>query len=163
MKALAVCLLLLLSPTLLCAADAPNLLKPTNNVDSWRLEQIEGGKGTIKADGDAIVFEVTEVDGTEWHVQAFQIDLNLKEGQTYSLKFNAKASASRPVILNAMVDVDDWHELGLHEDLYFGTEYKPYEFTFTATGVEPNKNRIGFMFGQETGKIYVKEMTLTAK
>jgi cystathionine beta-lyase/cystathionine gamma-synthase len=140
-----------------------NLLKPTNSPDTWRLEQIEEGKGAMKAAGDAIQFDVTHVDGTEWHVQAFQVDLDLKEGQTYAVTFKAKASAARSMILVAMIDEDDWHEIGLHEDIYLRTEYQSYEFTFRATDVVKKKNRIGFMFGQETGSIFLKDMTLTAK
>src|SRR4051794_37105941 len=62
-------------------ADAKDLLKPTNKPDSWRFEQHEGGKGAMAADGDAIAFDVTAVDGTDWHVQAYQINLPLADGR----------------------------------------------------------------------------------
>jgi hypothetical protein len=29
-------------------------------------------EGKISVDGDAILFDVTNADGTDWHVQAFQ-------------------------------------------------------------------------------------------
>ena len=34
---------------------------------------------------------------------------------------------------------------------------------FTATGVAPNKNRIGFVLGDTVGTVSVKNMTLTPK
>jgi hypothetical protein len=74
MKSLSIVALSLVS---LAFADAgANLLKPTNKVESWRFEEHEGGKGSMKADGDAMVFTITDVDGTDWHVQAVQPDLD---------------------------------------------------------------------------------------
>ena len=55
----------------------------------------------------------------------------------------------------------DWHEIGLHEDLTIDKEVRPFKFTFRATGILAKKNRIGFVMGDETGDLIVKEMTLT--
>src|SRR4051812_25942162 len=77
------------------ASAADNMLKPTNKADSWRFEEHEQGKGKISVDGDAIVFEVTAVDGTEWHVQAFQTPLDLKDGKEYTITFKAKSDDVR--------------------------------------------------------------------
>ena len=61
--------------TVRSASAADNILKPANKAENWRFEQHEDGKGKISVDGDAILFDVTNVDGTEWHVQAFQTPL----------------------------------------------------------------------------------------
>ena len=62
-------------------AEPKNLLKPTNELDSWLLELTDGGKGEMKVDEDAIVFDVLETDGTNWHVQAYQTEVPLKDGK----------------------------------------------------------------------------------
>ena len=159
--ALAACLLA-------SAADAPksdakNLLKPTNKPDSWRFEQHEQGKGSIAADGDAIVFDVTAVDGTDWHVQAYQIDLDLKDGKEYVVTFKAKASADRSVHYNAMIDQEDWHPIGLDENVDLTKDWKDYKYEFKAENTAAKKNRIGLQLGNENGKVWVKDMTLTEK
>jgi hypothetical protein len=150
------------------AADAPkpgakNLLKPTNKPDSWRFEQHEQGKGSSAAEGDAIVFEVTAVDGTDWHVQAYQIDLDLKDGKEYVLTFKAKASADRSVHCNAMIDQDDWHPIGLDENVDLTKDWKDHKYEFKAENTVANKNRVGFQLGNEKGKVWVKDMVLTEK
>lgn len=160
MKTLAAVSLLLAA---LLAADAKNLLKPTNKPESWRFEQHEGGKGGLKAEGDAIAFEVTNVTGTDWHVQAYQVDLDLAEGKEYVVKFQIKASENRSLMVAAGIDQDDWHGIGLNESLFVGKEYKPYEITFRAENVAPKKNRIGFVLGESKGTVFVKDFTLTAK
>jgi hypothetical protein len=144
-------------------ADAKNLLKPTNKPDSWRFEQNESGKGTMAADGDAIVFEVTAVDGTDWHVQVYQTDLDLKDGKEYVVTFKAKASAERPVHLNAMIHQEDWHPIGLEENVDLSKDWKDYKYEFKAENTVAKKNRIGLQLGNEKGKVWVKDMMLTEK
>lgn len=144
-------------------ADAKNLLKPANKEDSWRLEQTDGGKGEMKIDGDAVVFKVKEVDGTNWHVQAIQPDLDLKEGGTYVLKFEARSPDRNDIMVNAMIDQADWTEIGLHEEISLGKEYHEYSYEFTATGTVAKKNRIGFVLGTSKGEVLIKNVSLTAK
>jgi hypothetical protein len=162
LMALTVCLLA-------SAAEAPkgdggkNLLKPTNKPESWRFEQNESAKGTIAADGDAIVFEVTAVDGTDWHVQVYQTDLDLKDGKEYVVTFKAKAAAERSVHLNAMIHQEDWHPIGLEENVDLSKDWKDYKYEFKAENTVAKKNRIGFQLGNEKGKVWVKDMSLAEK
>ena len=109
--------MMLFLPAAVVADDAKNLLKPVNKAESWRLEQHEGAQATLKVADDAVVFNATKLTGTNWHIQVFQTDLDLKEGKEYTLKLKLTASQRRNVLLVAMIDADDWHEIGLHEDL----------------------------------------------
>lgn len=160
--ALALLTSLSLAPTP-AAADGENLLKPTNELRTWRFELRDGGKGEIKAVDDAIVFTTTEIDGTNWHVQAVQTNLDLKEGQQYVISFEIKAEQPRSVNVTAGIDQPDWHYFGLDESVFATTEYKPKQFTFTATDVVPKKNRISFVLGEEKGTVYVRNLVLKAK
>jgi Carbohydrate binding domain len=144
-------------------AKSKNLLKPTNDPESWKLELTEGGKGEMKADGDAIVFKVTEADGTNWHVQAYQTELDLKNGKDYVLKFKMKAPQANELLVLGLINQDDWHEIGLHEELASSDDFKPYEFTFTASDVVAENNRIGFILGGDKGTYTLKDVTLTEK
>lgn len=155
--------ILAMSPLVARVDDAPNLLKPTNKAESWRFEQHEKGKGEMKVDGDAIHFIVKEVDGVDWHVQAIQTDLDLKEGKEYVLKLKAKASEDRSIGVHAMIDQEDWRQIGLGETAYLTKEYKDYEYTFVASGVVEKKNRIAIVMGLEKGEVWIQEMTLTEK
>ena len=140
-----------------------NLLKPTNKPDSWQFEQHETAKGTIAADDDAIVFDVTASDGTDWHVQAYQVGLDLKDGKEYVLTFKAKASADRSVGVAAGINQDDWHAIGLQENTDLTKEWKEIKFEFKADQTVDKKNRVGISMGNEKGKVWVKDMMLTMK
>ncbi len=163
MKRLLAISVILFFPAAVIAEDAKNLLNPINKAESWRLELHDGAKATLKVAEDAVVFDATKLTGTNWHVQAFQVNLDLKEGKEYTLKLKLTASQPRKVLLVATIDAADWHEIGLHEDLTVDKEVRSSEFTFRATGIVAKKNRIGFVMGDETGDVIVKEMTLTEK
>jgi hypothetical protein len=146
------------------AAEKAGLGKPSDKADSWRFEQHEGGKGSMKIEGDAAVFETTATDGEDWHVQAVMTGLDLKDGKEYVLKFKAKADPARTIHLSAMIDRDDWHTIGLTEDAEMTKEWKDFDFTFKAENVAAEKkNRIGFTLGGDKGKVWVKELVIAEK
>ena len=88
----------------------------------------------MKVDGDAIVFHTTETTGTDWHVQAYQPELDLKDDKDYVVKFQMKSPENRSTCCSsARINEEDWHEIGLHEDIQPTEEFKDYEFEFTAT------------------------------
>jgi hypothetical protein len=140
-----------------------NLLKPANKKESWRLEQVDGGKAEMKFDDDSVTFKVTAVDSTDWHVQAVQTDLNLKEGATYVLKFKARSPESVSISVNAMIDQEDWHQIGLWEEISLGKEYREFTSEFQTSGTVANKNRISFVMGNYKGEIQIKDLSLVAK
>src|SRR4051812_25827882 len=99
------------------AADkAKNLLKDPNKPASWQFEQHEQAKGKMEADQDGILFDVTAVDGENWHVQVFMHDVEFKEGKEYTLSYKAKGDPARSITTVATIDEDDWHAIGLQED-----------------------------------------------
>jgi hypothetical protein len=144
-------------------SEATNLLKPTNDPESWLFEFNGDCDGEMKVDGDAIVFDVTKTDDTNWHVQAYQTEVPLKEGKDYVVKFKMKAPDASEILLLGLINEEDWHEIGLHETLGPSDDFKEYEFTFTADDVKESNNRIGFVLGDSKGTVSVKDLSLTEK
>ena len=147
----------------LIIADPVNLLKPTNKEDSWRLEQAGEAKAEMKIEDDSVVFRTTAIDSTDWHVQAVQTNLDLKDGKTYQIKFKAKSPEEVGVTVNAMIDQEDWHQIGLNEEVQLRKEFKDFSFEFTANDTVSKKNRISFVLGNSKGIVYIKDLTLIAK
>lgn len=161
MKALFICLTVL--ATTLVYVDPVNLLKPVNKVESWRLEQAGDAKGEMKIEEECVVFRTTVIDSTDWHVQAVQTDLDLKDGKSYTIKFKARSPEEVTITLNAMIDKEDWHQIGLNEEVQLRKEFSDFKFDFTADSTVSKKNRISFVLGSAKGIVYIKELTLTAK
>lgn len=145
------------------AGEPKNLAKPAKDLASWRLEQHEGAKADIAAADDGIVVTVKETTGTDWHVQVVQASLDLVEGKEYTLTFKAKASPDRSVPVNAMIDQEDWHQIGLAETAELTGDWKDFKYEFKAEGVAKEKNRISFILGGDKGKIWIKDLVLAAK
>jgi len=65
--------------------------------------------------------------------------------------------------VNAMIDQDDWHQIGLNEEVQLKKEYNEFSFEFTASDTVAKKNRISFVLGSSKGTVSIKELTLVAK
>jgi len=141
--------------------NSNNLLKPTSHIDSWTFEQFEDGKGAVVCDGDSIIFDVTNAGAENWHVQTYQSDLKLEEGTEYKVTFEIKADNEDAVAyLQASINEEDWHSVGLMEEIYLGKEFVKYEFTFWASDVHKNDNRVGFAIGNHVAKITLRNFSL---
>jgi hypothetical protein len=63
-----------------------------------------------------------------------------------------------------MIDKDDWHPIGLSEDVDMTKDWKEYKYTFKAEGVaDEMKNRVSFMLGADKGTMSVKDLVIMAK
>lgn len=150
----------------LAADQAKNLLKDKDpaKAASWRFEQFEQGQGKMKEDDGGILLDVTHAGAQNWNVQAFLAQLDLKDGQEYTFTYKIKGDPARTIAAIACIDQDDWHAVGLQEDVELTKDWKEHTTTFKADNVAADsKNRIGFMVGSDTGKVWIKDVTLTAK
>lgn len=157
------CFAVTLLASTLFVSEPVNLLKPTNKEGSWRLEKAGDTKSELKIEEDAVVFRTTVVDSTDWHVQAVQTNLDLKDQKDYVIKFKAKSPEEISITVNAMIDQEDWHQIGLNEEVQLKKEYNEFRFEFTANETVDKKNRISFVLGNSKGTVFIKELTLTAK
>lgn len=140
--------------------DDGNLLATTNRPASWRFETHDDGKGTAVAKGDSIVFKVAEVTPTDWHVQAYQLGVPLKDGSEYRATFQMKSPDYATVVISAMSHVpEDYHSLGLAEEFDTTPDFADYEFTFTASDVVA-VSRIGFILGRDVGSVHLRNFKL---
>ncbi len=156
--------LMVFAGTAALAADAPNLLKSFNKMESWRLEEHEGGKGTLKVTDNALVVASTKVTGTDWHVQAVMTGLDLQEGKDYVLKFKAKADSVVNVGVSMGIDEADWHPIGFGEQIVIGKTVGDHEFRFRAENVNTKtKNRLTISLGLEACQVTITDLSLTAK
>jgi len=144
------------------AVSSVNLLKPVNDDESWQFEQHKNGEGTISADGDSIVFEILETGSERWHVQAYQIGLDLEEGAEYTVSFEIKGDSTTAVVeLAGSIMIDNWRNIGLHREIPLTREFVKHEVTFWPEKVLKDKNRIGIVLGRQKGKVTVRNLVLT--
>ena len=104
--------------------------------------------------------DVTQTDGTDWHVQTHQTGLDLHGGHTYTVTFRAKADKERTMPVAAGLDQDDWHNVGLAVNADVGIDWKTFRYVFTAHDTAPNHNRIAFTLGGQTGTVWISDLQI---
>lgn len=114
---------------------------------------------TASHGGRSLRARVTAVDGTDWHVQTWQGGIGLKAGQTYRLRFDAKADRPTGFSVVVMQNHSPWQNLGLWEWVEVGTSWRSFELPFTATADDTNA-RLGFDVGQSVRTVWVDNVSL---
>lgn len=104
--------------------------------------------------------KVSQVDGTDWHIQAHVDGLSLISGQDYTMRFEARSDAERAFTVGGNIDQPDWHGIGLFGSGKAGPEWKQYSFAFSASNCEAGHCRVGFTVGNEVGNLQVRNFQL---
>lgn len=151
-----------LGPEMLTNGDFQNVNGsgfPTN----WILEQ----HGTSTATGivapyasvDCLNLNITNDDGTSWHLQINQTGLTVEAGKYYTLSFDAAASSARSIGLSVMQAHDPWQNLGLSTSANLTTAWQSFKYGFFVTSDDANA-RVNFSFGSDTPTVYLANAQL---
>jgi hypothetical protein len=103
-------------------------------------------------------YTITQVDGTDWHVQTHITGLNFQDGKTYTVSFRAKAYAPRSMPVATSLDESDWHNIGLDVTTNLTTDWQNFRYIFTAHDVAANHGRIAFTLGGQTGTVDIDDL-----
>ncbi len=114
---------------------------------SWNLEQHEGCQATLsKTQAGQTRVQISKADTTDWHLQLNQRGLALKQGQYYTVSFEAASDQPRQIACTAGQTHDPWNNLGLSRPLDLATQPKRFSLGFVATTDETNA-RVSLAFG----------------
>src|SRR5579883_1085812 len=138
----------------------PSILRTPTDPTSWYMEQRPPAAADLSADGDALLANVTKVDGTAWHIQLEEAGLDIKNGATYTVQFRAKADAQRDLNVYCGIDQDDWHHIGLDRTVPLTPDWQTFTLTFDAENTLPAHDRLTFVLGNQTGKVWLSDITL---
>ncbi len=143
----------------------PSLIGPAHR---WQPDAMPGTRVDVVpgADASAVELKVVEVDSIRWHAEAYVGNLPLEKDQTYTLEFEAKSDAPRP--LQVVISRDDprwrtdkWRTRGLNTPTEIGTEWKPLRFVFVAHSTIDVPSRLSLIIGHQTGTVAVRHLKLT--
>lgn len=133
---------------------------------SWEIERHEADVTTSEAPaqkrgtGKALMAEVRQNPGPDWHVQAHLTKVSLEAGKRYTLTFRAKAEPARQIPVSVRLHKPDWRNLGLESNVRVTSEPRDYTLTFTALEADPESARISFTLGGTKGKVELTDVDL---
>jgi hypothetical protein len=152
------------------AERGPNLLRPlaAESVAPWVLETHQRARGTAErvaeggppdVDGAHLRLKVTK-PGEGWHVQLRQAGLDLRDGETYTASFWARADRKRSLNVSASLDVDDWHNVGLNSRQNIEPRWQRIQIVFTVSRARKDHNRLVFACGDGEGVVELAGLSL---
>ena len=101
------------------------------------------------------------VDGAEiWRLQFKQVNVKIKNAQTYTWSFWAKANADRPANVWVGMEVDPWGTLGSSEEFKIGTNWQEYHFTFNASQAFDNTRLAIQLAGSKVTPVWIDHQML---
>ncbi len=117
------------------------------------------GTGSATQSPDLTV-TVNSNPGPGWHVQAHLGGLTLKNGEAYTVEFQARGDQNTSFSVDARLDKPDWRFLGLSGSVAVTPAWKTYTLTWRPTAAEAGHARVGLTLGDSRGKIEIKNLSI---
>ncbi len=108
----------------------------------------------------ALRCQMTQPGDQSWHFQTHQVNLDLSEGRTYTVTFQARSDAPREMRVYAMLQEADWHNVGLMATVKLTTDWRRYRYQFVTSRVVPGKSRLSFSYLNQPGTFELAEVQL---
>ncbi len=127
----------------------------------------------IAGGGRALRFSA-DVRGTaSWHLQFYRAHLPLVEGESYQLRFRARAprdvtgphgiiSPARNLETTAMLAVPDWRNIGMSRTIALGPDWQEVELSFRPQGTIAGEGRLNFSLRNSPGVVEIADLSLRA-
>jgi hypothetical protein len=150
--------------------SASNLIKngdfeSVNALSNWQLELHETALATQAKDFNnprtgnfSAKINVTNVTGTDWHIQWKQTNLKLVKDSLYSIKFAARADSNKSINVTIMRD-DDPYTYYAGRDFNLTSEWKTFTFSFKVNE-SISTGRLSFSFKNTTGNYWFDDIKL---
>lgn len=133
---------------------AGNLVKNGifDGLEGWRAESFNPGKAMFSIDDEGRAkAAITDIGTADWNIQLFQNGINMEQGATYRVSFDAKSTVDRPLRVqiqrNGEAD-DDW--TGYFDQTALLTNaLETYSYTFEMTESSDPVAKFGFALGKD--------------
>jgi hypothetical protein len=131
----------------------------------WGLERHGDARADYRVTGDApgggsaLRVDIATVDGVGWHVQVNQSKLAFREGEPYTITFQARADTSRRIAVNAKQAHEPWKDLWSAE-VPLTTEWESYQFTFQPSAGDDTARISLSQLGERTGSVWFSAFSL---
>ena len=103
--------------------------------------------------------DITSTSGTHWHIAFTQRYLEIENGKTYEIKFNAKSTASRTISVILQMDGAPYTTY-ISETITIGTSNETYTLpSYTATIDDPDV-KLFFGLGSSTDNVWIDKVVM---
>jgi hypothetical protein len=118
------------------------------------------GKAKLSAISGGVSIVNPDAMSPDWRIQLNYTGIDLRPGESYVVKFQAKSDAARSIPMLATLDQTDWHGIGLNVRAELGSDWRDFSFIFEAKDPVPKHGRLSFSLGGSTGEFSIKNLTI---
>lgn len=141
---------------------ATNLLSTrAQDLPAWTLETPDQSTATKTADGDSLRVDVRQAGDQDWRVQLYRAHIPLRDGQSYVLRFTARAARPADVPVYAGINDGDYHYVGLDRTVRITPEEQTFAMRFTVQSLGAHPSRIPcFRLGSSVNTYWFGRLSL---
>ena len=132
----------------------------SNGMNDWTFNTAESGNAEGKVEDDAFHAQITNGGGNAWNVALYKNNLNIVNGKTYTVSFDARADGPRNILASVAMGVSPFYLYNFEPDFSITTEWKTYTFTFTMGFNSDPAARMGFDLGASAEDVYLDNISL---
>lgn len=138
-----------------------------NASGAWTMELHDAAAATLSivqtnpyAGQDCARVNVTNVTGTDWHIQFKQVGMSVEAGKAYTVRFAARAGQNATVYSYIMQDAApyNWYN---GQQFNLTTQWQEFNYTFTAPEDNNGTVRMGFSFDNQLGSFFFDNMSFS--
>ena len=115
--------------------------------EAWAFKTAQNGEGTAKIADKKVTLKTEKAGDVDYSLQLVQNNLPMKQGASYTLSFDAKASADRKMKVAIQGPDQGWIAYMDQKTVELTTEKKTYSYDFTVTQSTDPNGRLDFNFG----------------
>lgn len=132
-----------------------------NDPEAWKFEVQPPAVATIRQDEGGLRIDVTTASKEPFHVQVYQPDKSPISGRTYIVRFAAKATSVRPIIVLGQFQDNPWSLVTEFTSVEIGRDWKEYAINLTMKEARPKGVRLPVIqFGQATGTVWIRDISV---
>ncbi|CUU00576.1 Beta-galactosidase [Armatimonadetes bacterium GBS] len=126
----------------------------------WVLEQHGSARAEAVYQEGAVQIRITQASDQDWHVQFHQPNLQVERGALYTIRFEARADAERPLRVSIGMAHAPWQTLGVEETVSLTPEWRTYEVVGFVSQDDTNARLLFSGLGKQTGTVWLRGIRL---
>ncbi|MGL1886098.1 MAG: glycosyl hydrolase family 8 [Reichenbachiella sp.] len=132
----------------------------SNGLSSWTTFIGGAGSGSIVNSNGQAQAAITNGGDAVWNIQLYQAGLTIENGASYTLSFDASASANRPLEVSVEHNGSPWTN-HMIENVNLTSASQSFTFNFTASNATDTDGRVTFNMGTSGVDVFVDNVVLS--
>lgn len=137
------------------------------NLESWRLDRLEGAKGSLEAEdlGNgkfAAAIRVPEAADKRYFIQLVQKGIPLDASKRYVLKFRGRSVPGSSIVVKLLEDGGTYRDLWAEDDIALSEEWNDIQLEFSPKESFDSAVFVISGLAQQPGEYWFSDVSLTA-